>query len=85
MQKLQTTYWLEPAGSHGVWGLDDYQFLCFVFGAAQLVNHPSILPSSIHDEELLRLEAEDYMYLKAIAFIRKVRPTKGKRGCGWVD
>jgi hypothetical protein len=79
MQKLQTTYWLEPAGSHGVWGLDDYQFLCFVFGAAQLVNHPHILPSSIHDEELLEREADDYMYLGAIAFIRKVRVAKRAR------
>jgi len=73
MQKLQTTYWLEPAGSHGVWGLDDYQFLCFVFGAAQLVNHPSILPSSIHDDEVLEEGAADYLYLNAIAFIKKVK------------
>lgn len=73
MRRIQTTYWLEPAGSHGVWGLDDYQFLPFVWGSAQLIEHPYLKPSSIHSDEVLESLAEDYLYIGCVRFVMHVK------------
>ncbi|PLW45792.1 hypothetical protein PCANC_00318 [Puccinia coronata f. sp. avenae] len=73
MRYLQSTYWLEPAGSHGVWGLDDYHFLPFLFGAGQLRNHKYLKPKSIHDPDVLEGFSNQYMYLACIQFINSIK------------
>eukprot|EP01065_Artemidia_motanka_P009610 TRINITY_DN14932_c0_g1_i2.p1 TRINITY_DN14932_c0_g1~~TRINITY_DN14932_c0_g1_i2.p1 ORF type:complete len:203 (+),score=69.68 TRINITY_DN14932_c0_g1_i2:368-976(+) len=68
MRTLQSVYKMEPAGSHGVWGLDDYHHLPFYWGAAQLVGNrrgmePVHLP---RDAPSARF---DYLYHDAIAWV----------------
>ena len=70
---IRCTSRLEPAGSHGVWGLDDYQFLPFVWGSAQLISHPFIRPGSILNKEVLDTCWEDYLYLSCVRFVKQAR------------
>lgn len=81
-RRLQTDYRLEPAGSHGVWGLDDYHCLPFYFGACQLqalsgsqslgfdsLHHPKV----VGDENVLRDYGDQFLYLGCIRYIRELK------------
>lgn len=71
-KKLITAYNLEPAGSHGVWGLDDHFHIPYILGAAQLVSYdarPGPRPSDVCDAGKAAELADRYLYFEAIAFV----------------
>ncbi|KAA0201223.1 hypothetical protein HAZT_HAZT006373 [Hyalella azteca] len=73
VRELQSTYKMEPAGSQGVWSLDDYQFIPFIWGSSQLVMNPKIAPEMFTNPKVVEDNAEDYLFLACIKFILEVK------------
>jgi serine/threonine-protein phosphatase 2A activator len=80
VRKLVVTYTLEPAGSHGVWGLDDHFHLPYILGSAQIIDvnekdHqiPDLPPKCILNKEWVKSKAQVNLYFGAIDFIYSVK------------
>lgn len=73
-RRLQLTYRMEPAGSHGVWSLDDYQFIPFIWGSSQLIDQPRIYPpAKFLEDDIIDKYSNDYMFISCIKYIKDVK------------
>lgn len=71
-RRIQTKFRLEPAGSRGVFNMDDFQFLPFLFGAAQIAHGPSaklINSGTFHLGDQIEEYKNDFIFFEAIDFI----------------
>ncbi|XP_053672283.1 serine/threonine-protein phosphatase 2A activator [Anopheles nili] len=73
VRKLQVTYRMEPAGSHGVWSLDDFQFVPFIWGSAQLSVNSPIEPVQFVEEKTIEKYKKELMFVGCIDYIQQVK------------
>ncbi|KAI1095596.1 Phosphotyrosyl phosphatase activator [Rostrohypoxylon terebratum] len=87
VRRLILTYTLEPAGSHGVWGLDDHSFQPYIYGSAQLTraitdSEPMPIegslfrapkPAQVVKAEYVEQERKRNLYFSSIGFINDVK------------
>lgn len=74
VQKLILTYRLEPAGSHGVWGLDDHFHFSYIIGSTQLLGRrTSLTPRDISNVKLMERDSDKNLFCKSITFINRVK------------
>ncbi|XP_050510462.1 serine/threonine-protein phosphatase 2A activator isoform X2 [Diabrotica virgifera virgifera] len=73
VRKLQTTYNMEPAGSHGVWSLDDYQFVPFIWGSSQFIGNGHFEPTCFLKDNIVSKHSSEYMFLSCIEYINRVK------------
>uniref|UniRef100_A0A6G1S3P7 Serine/threonine-protein phosphatase 2A activator n=1 Tax=Aceria tosichella TaxID=561515 RepID=A0A6G1S3P7_9ACAR len=68
-RQVQVKFRLEPAGSRGVYNMDDFQYLPFLFGAAQLVGIKYISTKDFYLQDNVDMYKSDFIFLEAVDFI----------------
>lgn len=74
VRSLILTYNLEPAGSHGVWGLDDFFHLAYIWGASQWCEQEDLIaPRDLVSKQQYDFYKDKNFFSQTISFIIHVK------------
>lgn len=68
VRRVQMQFGLNPAGFQGAYSLDDYQFVSYLWGAAQLCYDPPFKPKELLDPEVFGQWRKQYLLAGSVAF-----------------
>lgn len=73
VRMLQQTFELRPAGFHGAYSVDDYQFVAYLWGAAQLCYKAPFKPRESLNPEVYNKWRDTYLLASCIAFVGETK------------
>lgn len=74
VRHLQYMFYLRPAGFHGPYSVDDYQFVAFLWGAAQLCYDAPFKPKEMLNANVVERWRDVYLLMGCIAFVGDTKP-----------
>lgn len=73
-KRLILDYSLEPAGSHGVWGLDDHFHFIYILGASEFIDNKLAPPvQQVLSATNINFLKSSNLYVNSVAFIYKIK------------
>ncbi|XP_023172017.1 serine/threonine-protein phosphatase 2A activator-like [Drosophila hydei] len=73
VRNLQLLFELKPSGNQGAYSLDNYQFVAYMWGAAQLCYDPPFSPKELLDRTTIDEWQHQYLIVGCVAFVASTK------------
>ncbi|XP_017871484.1 PREDICTED: serine/threonine-protein phosphatase 2A activator [Drosophila arizonae] len=73
VRRLQSLFDLKPSAHQGAYSLDDFQFVAYMWGVAQLCYEPPFSPRELLDEATIREWRNQYLIVGCVAFLASTK------------
>ncbi|TDG38899.1 hypothetical protein AWZ03_014679 [Drosophila navojoa] len=74
VRRLQSLFDLKPSSHQGAYSLDDFQFVAYMWGVAQLCYEPPFSPRELFDRAVIREWRNEYLIVGCVAFLASSKP-----------
>ncbi|XP_034665471.1 serine/threonine-protein phosphatase 2A activator [Drosophila subobscura] len=69
VRRLQVIYTMEPAGNHGAYSLDTFQFVPFLWGVAQLSHEAPFSPRQMLNADVVSRYRSEYLLIGCVGHV----------------